>query len=58
LNLNKKEKAVLDLESAKDHCDRIDNEYEISLEAVDKQLDYLNEAKESVHDKDEDNVDK
>lgn len=38
----KKEKAVLDLESAKDHCDRIDNEYEISLEAVDKQLDYLN----------------
>jgi len=58
LNLNKKDKAVLDLESAKDHCDRTDNEYEISLEAVANQLEHLKEAKEAVHDKDEDNVDK
>lgn len=46
------------MESAKDHCDRTDNEYEISLEAVANQLEHLKEAKEAIHDKDEDNVDK
>jgi len=58
LNLNKKEKAVLDLESAKDHCDRIDNEYEISLDAVGRQLEYLRDAKDAIHDDDEDSLDK
>jgi len=48
----------LDLESAKDHCDRIDNEYEISLDAVGRQLEYLRDAKDAVHDDDEDSLDK
>jgi len=35
LDLNKKEKAVLDVQSAKDHIDRILNEFDITLEAID-----------------------
>jgi len=36
LILIKKEKAELNLESAKDHCDRVENDYEISLEAIER----------------------
>jgi hypothetical protein len=34
LALANKEKASLDLESAKDHLDRVENDYALSLEAI------------------------
>jgi len=34
LALANKEKASLDLESAKDHLDRVENDYTVSLDAI------------------------
>lgn len=54
LNLNKKEKAVLDVQSAKDHLDRVQNDFELSLEAIDAQLGFLKDAIKAVNESDED----
>lgn len=54
MNLAKKDKAVLDLEAAKDHLDRVAQDYELTLEAIDRQLAYLIDAKEAANASDDD----
>jgi hypothetical protein len=49
LGLANAEKASLDLESAKDHIDRAENDYAISLESIERQLGYLHDAKDAIN---------
>lgn len=48
----------MNLESAKDHCDRVENDYEISLDSIKNQLESVKEAKEAVNNEESNLVDK